>query len=512
MKMSNFGDMKKSSKIFGVILACIVLGGCVALAIISADTATSTNSYCMSCHYHSEADALWMQGSHYINESGVVTDCAACHLPPKEAGVLPYYMAKAKMGSKDIWAKLTKDKDQIDWAAKREPQYASKLVSNASCLKCHANLYPEGISDDGVAAHLYFDENAEKMSLSCVSCHLNAGHYIEGYSHGKVKGTVDTGSSIKYESAAEVTAFENFTETVPGTGAAINMIAIPGGEFLLGSPEKEPFRAKDEGPQKRVRISPFFMAETEITWQQFWNFYNETMSEGRTPPSKIYELNSREDIDAVSGPTPPFGFPDQGWGMGERPAITMTHYAAETFCQWLSLKTGRKYRLPTEAEWEYAARGGTSGAYFFEGNPKKFERSFFKPDTTNIASYVVYSLTSPGRTQEPSFVKANPFGLKNMLGNVMEYCQDYYSPDAYSLISDGVLDPKGPETGDEYVVRGGSYADGASRVRCAARDHTLHDAWLRTDPQNPKSIWWYSDIKGIGFRVVCELPEELKNI
>lgn len=75
------------------------------------------------------------------------------------------------------------------------------------------------------------------------------------------------------------------------------------------------------------------------------------------------------------------------------------------------------------------------------------------------------------------------------------------------MISDGSYDPKGPENGEEFVVRGGAYSDDASRVRCAARNHTRNDDWLRTDPQNPKSIWWYSDIKGIGFRVVCDVPE-----
>lgn len=254
------------------------------------------------------------------------------------------------------------------------------------------------------------------------------------------------------------------------------------------------------------------MGEVEVTWHQFWAFYNETMSEGRTPPEKIYANNNRPDVDAVSGPTPPFGFPDQGWGMGERPAITMTHYAAETFCQWLSLKTGRNYRLPTEAEWEYAARGGTQTPYFFEGSPKKYSKEtfwnkLFGADTTSIASYVVYSEDSFGKTQEPSEVKANPFGLKNMLGNVMEYCSDRYAADAYSRIADGELDPKGPESGDEFVVRGGAYSDDASLVRCASRAHTKTDDWLRTDPQNPKSIWWYSDIKGIGFRVVCDVPD-----
>ena len=500
--------------IWGAVLGGLALGIVLTVALVSADTYTSTNDSCMRCHYHEEADQLWKQSPHYLNGSGVVTDCAACHLPPKEDGIARYYMVKIKMGAKDMWAKMTKDKDEIDWAAKRSVDHAERIVYNASCLKCHQNLFPEDISDDGIAAHLYYEENAEKLHLSCVSCHLNAGHYIEGYSHQKLKGKVDTGSGEIYEAPAAPERFETFTETVPGTNAAIRMVAVPGGEFLLGSPENEPRRRSDEGPQKRVRISRFFMAETEITWRQFWSFYNETMSEGRTPPALVYEANSRPGLDAVTGPTPPFGLPDQGWGMGDRPAITMTHYAAETFCLWLSLKTGKHYRLPTEAEWEYAARGGTDTPYFFEGDPKRYDpqglRRLFGADTTMIARYVVYSGNSPAHTQEPSWIKANPFGLKNMLGNVMEYCSDRYAPDAYDRISDGALDPKGPQDGEEFVVRGGSYADAAGNVRCAARSHTRHDDWLRTDPQNPKSIWWYSDVKAIGFRVVCEVPENIE--
>ena len=507
---------KKGKTILYAGLGGLVVGACIMIAAGGALNRTSTNEYCMSCHYHEQADADWKKAEHYNSESGVVTDCAACHLPPKENGYLRYYMAKARIGAKDMWAKMTKDKEEIDWSAKRTLENGTQIVYNESCEKCHKNLYPSGISDDGIVAHLYYDENSDKLDLQCISCHLNTGHEMPGYQHKRLEGKVmDTGSSVKYETAAEVTAFEDYTETVPGTSAAIRMIAVPGGEFSLGSPENEPFRNEDEGPVRKVRISPFFMAEVEVTWSQFWAFYNETMSEGRTPPEKIYANNSRPDVDAVSGPTPPFGFPDQGWGMGERPAITMTHYAAETFCQWLSLKTGRNYRLPTEAEWEYAARGGTQTAYFFEGDPRKlseqtFRSKIFGADTTFITRYVVYSGDSFGKTQEPSDVKPNPFGLKNMLGNVMEYCADRYAENAYSAIADGALDPKGPESGEEFVVRGGSYSDDAAQVRCAARNHTRHDDWLRTDPQNPKSIWWYSDIKGIGFRVVCDVPEEIK--
>ena len=249
---------------------------------------------------------------------------------------------------------------------------------------------------------------------------LDAGHFNPNYKHGKMEGMVNTGSGVRYDSAAVVTEFVNFTETVPGTSAAISMVAIPGGTFTLGSPKDEPFRQADESPQRKVTISPFFMGELEVTWDQYWAFYNETMSEGRTAPEVVFANNSREDVDAVSGPTPPFGFPDQGWGMGTRPAITMTHYAAVTFCQWLSLKTGRKYRLPTEAEWEYAARGGTSTPYFFEGSPKKYTneglmKKIFGIDTTSINGYIIYANNSMDKTQEPARVKANPFGLKNSM-------------------------------------------------------------------------------------------------
>ena len=488
-----------------------IVGALLVAAFDTTMNKTSSNEYCMSCHTHEQADLDWKKSPHYLSHSGVMTDCAACHLPPKEDGLMKYYAAKTRIGVRDLWVKMTKDSSEIDWESKRQLEHARKIVYNSSCERCHVNLFPEGISDDGITAHLHYEENAKKLGLDCVSCHLNVGHYMPGYEHKRLEGkVVEAETGPVYDSLATVTSFENFTETVPGTRAAIRMIAVPGGEFLMGSPEKEPFHAADEGPQKKVKVSPFFMGEVEVTWRQFWAFYNETMSEGRTPPEKIYANNNRPDVDAVSGPTPPFGFPDQGWGMGDRPAITMTHYAATTFCQWLSLKTGRHYRLPTEAEWEYAARGGTQTPYFFEGNPKKFYSKKAKgADTTMIGRYIVYSGNSSGKTQEPGFVKANPFGLKNMLGNVMEYCSDWYAEDAYSKIKDGALDPTGPASGKEHVVRGGNYTDNASVLRSASRSHTEHDAWLKTDPQNPKSIWWYSDIKGIGFRVVCDVPDNV---
>ena len=506
--MSKSGNKKK---IFLAVLAGLVVGFSLMIGFNYFWVNSSKNESCMACHFHPESDASWKQSVHYNNTSGVMTECAACHLPPK--GSFEYVKAKIATGTKDLWSYMTKNAEDVDWDSKGELEYAQTIVYNESCKACHVNIFPSGMSDEGVTAHLYYDDNEEKLNLQCISCHLDVGHYNPNYKHSALtEAPVTEDNGIVYEAATPVTEFANFVETIPGTGASIKMVAIPGGSFKMGSSEKEPFHKADEAPQRNVTVSPFFMGEMEVTWDQYWTFYKETMSEGRTSPETIYANNQREDCDAVSGPTPPFGFPDQGWGMGERPAITMTHYAAETFCQWLTLKTGKKYRLPTEAEWEYAARGGTETPYYFEGNPKKFSdegfwSGLFGADTTVINSYVIYAHNSKNRTQEPSKVKANPFGLKNMLGNVMEYCSDYYAEDAYSKMQDGAVNPTGPTSGEEYVVRGGYYVDDAANLRSAARRKTEHDAWLKTDPQNPKSIWWYSDIKGIGFRVVCEVPE-----
>ena len=496
----------------------LFLGAGIMIALYNTSVYFSSDESCMACHVHPHAQESWKLSKHVNNGSGVKTHCVACHLPPQNE-TWSHYSAKVQLGLKDAWAYLTKDSADFDWNMKSELEHAIKYIPNESCKECHQNLFPEGITQEGITAHLYYDENEKKLDLQCISCHLDAGHYNPDYSHGQLTGiptssmVIDT--SLYFKEATTITSFNDYIEQIPGTAVSFKMVAIPGGSFNMGSSEKEDFHKEDESPIRKVTVSPFFMAELEVTWDQYWAFYGQTMSEGRTSPETVYENNSNDpDVDAISGPTPPFGFPDQGWGGGERPAITMTHYAAETFCQWLSKKTGKKYRLPTEAEWEYAARGGSNTPYFFAGEPSDFSdqgfwRKFFAAKTDSISSYVIYAKNSKNKTQEPKEVKANPFGLKNMLGNVMEYCADKYDVKAYSKGGDNVVNPINTE-GDEWVVRGGNYTSDAADVRAAARDFTKHDAWLKTDPQNPKSIWWYSDIRGIGFRVVCEPDPSLQ--
>jgi len=449
--------------------------------------ATSTNDFCASCHVHPQSTTSWKRGVHYATPSGYRVSCAECHLPPKGEG---YMVEKARTGMRDLWSHLTKDSTEFDWDAASALERASKHVYNSTCVQCHDNLFPATLTREGSEAHLYYKQSNEKgEDMQCISCHLNAGHYIEGYLHGSNTGFGAAGERADslFESPAMVSSFKDFSEQIPGSAVSFRMIAVAGGLFKMGSPADEPLRDSDEAVRE-VRVDSFFIAETEVTWDEYMAFYRQTASEGRTTDTEGSRVIGT-GVDAISGATPPYGKPDQNWGMGRRPAISMSWHAAETYCRWLSVVTGKNYRLPTEKEWEYACRAGTETPYFFEGDPARFERRGIfggKPDTSVINSYVIYRGNSPSKTQEPTAVDANPWRLKNMSGNVAEFCSDIY------------------EGTSEHVIRGGSFRDGAGGVRSAARDHTRTDDWLKTDPQMPKSIWWYSDCFYVGFRVVLD--------
>ena len=490
--------------ILGVLL---ILGGSKALH------STSTNAYCISCHIHPMADASWKKSVHYDTRSGYRIGCVECHLPPQGKG---YLWAKGKTGLRDLWSKWTKDSASFNWEDRRRLEVARAYVYESSCIKCHENLFPAKLSKAGEDAHLYYTQTKKTSELNCINCHLNAGHYIAGYTHGSNStfGATSSAAKVIYSEPAKVTGFANYTEYIPKSSVSFNMVAIPGGTFKMGSPVDEPFRKTDEGPVREVELSPFFMAEIEVTWDEYLAFYVQTAAEGRSTDTEGLRNKSNALTDAISGATPPYGQPDQGWGLGQRPAISFSYHAAETYCKWLTSVTGKNYRLPTEAEWEYACRAGTTTPYFFPGDPRKFEKTglrarLSKNDTTVINSYAVYSGNSTGKTQLPGKVKPNGFGLKNMTGNVAEFCSDWYKADIYSEYPAGrIINPRGPSEGIEHVVRGGSYLSSAGFLRSAARDYTRTEAWLKTDPQMPKSIWWYSDCFNVGFRVVCEFDQK----
>ncbi len=493
---------KKLGKIFNFYTVSFVFGMIVLLIMNYGYKSTSTNDFCESCHVHPQANQSWKIGPHVYNQSGVMVNCVDCHLPPSG---IDRFTAKVSTGMRDLYGYVFKDSSDFNWEAQSQREYAKHHVYKAACITCHQNLFPPELSKKGEDAHIYYDQKPDE--LRCINCHLETGHY-----HEKKEIDIERSSlNMKiYKSAAIVDSFMNFTETIPASTIDFNMVAVQGGTFKMGSPENEEFRNSDEGPITGIKITRFWMGKTEVTWNEYSVYLRETGKEGRTE-DQVKNIEQENNIDAITGPTPFYGNPGQGWGKGKRPAITMTHYGAKKYCEWLSLKTGKKYRLPTEAEWEYACRANTEGAYFFEGEPsdysaKGFWKSIFGVDTSVISRYVIYDQNSSNKTGLSERIKENPFGLKNMLGNVREFCSDYYSKDIYNAYSkmSTVIDPTGPESGKDFVVRGGSFKSDASGLRISARNHTIKDAWQLTDPQIPKSIWWYSDCNDVGFRVVCE--------
>jgi len=207
--------------------------------------------------------------------------------------------------------------------------------------------------------------------------------------------------------------------------------------------------------------------------------------------------------DAVTRPSRPYV--DMSFGMGKErcPAISMTQHAANKYCHWLSARTGHFYRLPTEAEWEYACRAGTTTTFFFGDDPKQ------------LKDYGWFFDNSDSKYQKVGKKKPNPWGLYDIYGNVVEWVLDQYDPDYYKACADKgvVVDPWVKATQPyPHSARGGSWDDDPPALRSAARRGSDR-AWKMTDPQLPKSIWYHSDAQFIGFRIVRPLkvppPEEM---
>ena len=290
--------------------------------------------------------------------------------------------------------------------------------------------------------------------------------------------------------------FDAYEAKIPGTEVVFKMTPIPGGNFLMGSPEKETDREADEGPQIKVDIEPFWMGVYEVTFDEY-NIYRKKELDV-APPGKEEEWNA----DAIARPSPPYEDPTFGMGKEGFPAVSMTQFAALQYCKWLSDKTGVFYRLPTEAEWEYACRAGTTTAYFFGDDP------------ANAEEYVWHFDNSYEKYQKVGTKKPNPWGLFDMHGNVSEWTLDQYFKDFYQQLTDSseVNSPWAePVKLHPRSVRGGSWEDSLEDHRSASRIRSSMK-WKERDPQIPKSFWWNTDSPFVGFRIIRPLnppsPEE----
>ena len=280
-----------------------------------------------------------------------------------------------------------------------------------------------------------------------------------------------------------------------------DMAWVPPGEFMMGSPATEAGRDPNEGPQHKVKVGGFWMGKCEVTWDEydvFWFDENFFKADDRAA--------EKFGPDAVTRPTNTFVDATYGHDRESHPAICMSHHAAMMYCAWLRHKTGRAYRLPTEAEWEYAARGGKGNtAYFFGNDPKPLD------------DYAWYKENSPdedrpkGTTHKVGTKKPNPFGLHDIYGNVWEWTLDQYDPKAYETRAKNALSIRPVTVPTDakwsHVVRGGSWVDKADKLRSAAR-RVSEGSWMRHDPQEPRSIWWLTRMDVIGFRVVLAEDEQ----
>lgn len=289
--------------------------------------------------------------------------------------------------------------------------------------------------------------------------------------------------------ASSVEDMKPYAEVIDDTDVTIDMVPIPAGEFLMGSPATEADRGDDEGPVHKVKLNAFWMGRHEITWNQY-EIWGENIDIARR---KIFASKGtpRDEVaDAVTRPTPPYTDMSFGMGKSNNPAICMTQHAARMYCKWLSAKTGRYYRLPTEAEWEYACRAGTTSAYSFGD------------DVSQLDEYAWYADNSDDSYHEVAQKNPNPWGLYDIHGNVAEWVLDQYSPDTYAKRASGILDPLSvPSKLFPRVVRGGGWDDEPRMLRSAVREGSSLE-WKEQDPQIPQSIWYHTDALGVGIRVV----------
>ncbi|MDO5979524.1 formylglycine-generating enzyme family protein [Flavivirga spongiicola] len=273
--------------------------------------------------------------------------------------------------------------------------------------------------------------------------------------------------------------FNNYTQDLKGEKITIEMVAVKGGSFLMGADTNDSSRKDDEKPSHEVEVDDFWMGKYEITWEQYDAFvFGEFGPEQFKNIDKLNALG----IDAVSGATPPYV--DMSFNMGKEnhPAVNMTQYAAIMYCKWLTSKTGVFYRLPTEAEWEYACKKGKTD------------------EASNLKNVAWFNENTKDKYEKTGLKEVNNLGIHDLLGNVSEWVMDQYDADYYQ--SSPQKNPwNKPSELYPRIVRGGSWKDTKDKLCCTSRGQSKQK-WKRRDPQIPKSDWWHTNAPFVGFRVV----------
>ncbi|MFD2539100.1 formylglycine-generating enzyme family protein [Sphingobacterium chuzhouense] len=276
---------------------------------------------------------------------------------------------------------------------------------------------------------------------------------------------------------------ERYIQKIEGTSLEFSMEAIPGGTFLMGSDKSA---KEDEKPVHQVELDPFWMGTYEVTWDLYEPFVYKDLEQTIALDGKI-----SSEVDAVTRPTKPYL--DMTFGMGKEghPALAMTHYNAIQFCKWLYTRTGVFYRLPTEAEWEYACRAESTSEYFFGD------------DAAQLDEYAWFTENSDKKTAPVGKKKPNAWGLYDMIGNVAEWTFDQYIADYYKQFEGKTAkNPVAvPTELYPHSVRGGSFDSEADELRSAAR-MASDPIWKQLDPQIPKSNWWFPEAPFVGLRLV----------
>jgi formylglycine-generating enzyme required for sulfatase activity len=317
-----------------------------------------------------------------------------------------------------------------------------------------------------------------------------------------------TGTPKTTASATSSPDGKTFVQRIPGTDVTFEMVQVPAGTFKMGSPSSEADRKPDEGPQVEVEVDPFYIGSHEVTWGEYNKFLQNYHRIAGLDPTKRPAIPANKLADAVTYPTPMYEL-EAGpildrMGRGDKfPAVIMSQFAAKQYCKWLSKKTGRFYRLPTEAEWEYACRAGTTTPYNTGADEAALKDAGWFFDNSEKDD-------GDGAYREVGKKKPNAWGLYDMHGNVAEWTLDAYAPDWYQKFagkkakaSELVNWPK-----QQYgrVVRGGGWESEKEDCRSARRIVSEKD-WNQKDPQLPKSPHWITEGFWIGFRVVSPVKE-----